>query len=226
MILVVVIIAGVAVAEAACERTRTTDEPPPRPPPSPPPSPPADARPSDAAIACSSDRDCPQLPAGSTCAFTCGPDTCQLVAVSAKPGAGPCFGTQRDGARAITIQPDSQVFVACDVNAGLYCEHSTRRCARSKPRGTACQADDECGDDGRCDDTSRQCVQAEPQGAACHTQHCGRGLFCNDRDRCEPRHAEGAACVLADDCASHACDRERCVAAPASFACALSVPAW
>jgi hypothetical protein len=207
----------------SCERERHDAPPPPVPTPAL-----RDAAPvpHDAPIACSSDHDCPVLPAGSTCAFTCGPSTCQLVAVSTKLGAGPCFGNQRDGNQAIAVQHDSQLIIACDVNAGLYCERSSRRCTHSKARGVACEADDECGDDGRCDDITRQCVQAEPQGASCRTQHCGRGLFCDDHDRCEPHRMEGAACVLGEECASHACDHEHCVPAPPPFACALALPAW
>jgi len=213
----------VVVLFVACERERHQEPPPPVPAPI---VRDAAVAPRDAPIACASDRDCPVLPPGSTCAFTCGPSTCQLVAVSAKLGAGPCFGNQRDGNQALAIQKDSQLVIACDVNAGLYCERSTRRCTASKPRGVACTGDDECGDDGRCDDTSRTCVEAEPQGAACRTQHCGRGLFCNDHLRCEPRRPDGAGCVLADDCASHACDHQRCIAAPQPFACALPAQAW
>jgi hypothetical protein len=206
----------------SCERDH--HEPPP--PPTPTPVVHADARSLDAAIACTADRDCPQLPAGSTCAYTCGPSVCQLVAVSAERGAGPCFGIQRDGARSLAIQDDSTFVIACDVNAGLYCDPSSRRCAPAKPRGAACESDFECGDDGRCDDDKQICVQAEPQGADCHTRHCGRGLYCTSGERCAQRLPIGATCVLADECASLACDHGHCVAAQPPFACSVVHPAW
>lgn len=151
---------------------------------------------------------------------------CQLVAVSAERGAGPCFGTHRDGALALAIQADSAFVVACDVNAGLYCDPSSRRCAPAKHRGAACEADFECGDDGRCDDDKQICVQAEPQGADCHSRHCGRGLYCTASERCAQRLPVGAACVLSDDCASFACDHEHCVEAAPPFACSVVHPAW
>lgn len=174
------------------------------------------------AIPCTSDRDCPALAAGSTCSYACGPDVCQLVTLGARAGDGPCFGNHREGAQAIAIQTASRVVVACDVDAGLYCERGSKHCAPSKPIGAGCREDDECGSEGRCDDDRGSCVAAHRAGESCRTERCASALYCAASTTCTARHELGASCDFADECGSLACERGRCVAPPTPVACPIA----
>ena len=174
-------------------------------------------------IACDTDRDCPILPPGSRCAYTCGPTICQLVAVIDHADGGPCFGTHHDGASAFESQDQVRAFGVCDASAGLYCERASQRCATVKRRGASCRADAECGVDGRCDDDARTCASAGAAGASCKTERCGVGLYCDANARCAAHRALGAACDFGDECASFTCDRSHCIAAPAPISCPIAI---
>ena len=167
-------------------------------------------------VACTEDRDCPHVAAAATCSYTCIAGTCSLAILESHAGAGPCYGSKRDGTSIMKLVPQP-VLVQCDVNAGVYCDGTLKRCAAVKPRGAACSVDVECGDDGRC--AAGACAPGLALDENCHEAACAKGLFCNASDRCEPRRALAAACVLDDECVSLHCEREHCVAARSAIAC-------
>ena len=172
---------------------------------------------------CTVDSNCPQLDSRSACTYACFGSTCTLRVETAKAGAGPCFGDKRGAVSSIGGFHDEKLAVVCDVNAGVYCD-TTHRCAAAKPHGAACRGDNECGDDGQC--VAGRCAQAALIGASCEHARCGARGFCNDHSTCEARADLGQPCEVSDHCLSLDCVAGSCLAAEASIACPVALPAW
>lgn len=127
---------------------------------------------------------------GEACTHTCTQDGASTS----------CFGSGGGG----------DVERQCYSNDGGYCD-AMGMCAALKVEGEACTSSTECVDTLRCDTDAGACAPRLPEGESCFGDECAEGLFCGGEPRaCTALKAIDEACEFSDECASGACDGERC----------------
>lgn len=176
-------------------------------------------------ISCNEQSDCPVLRPGTPCGYACDGGTCRLNYINvAKLGAGPCYGNSLRNYSDLEVPLDrTPAFkVACDLEAGVYCDMGTHRCASVKAAGGTCLSDAECGAYGMC--TSGKCAAAPHLGESC-TVHCGARAYCDvSTNKCERLLEPGEPCTSSDACRLGYC-RGRCDDAR-QLPCPVPLPTW
>lgn len=188
---------------------------------------------------CSNAHDCAPSPEGwvkcvSTFQSGAQTRTCQLQ-IAGKEGDGPCVATVDEngptlssyGATDSGAPPVPRGFT-CNVNDGLRCDDTAKKCVRLSDVGGPCKrllSDDECPKNAYCsyatgpgaDWDAYECVARLALGAACDTKGgtgvdpCDESAFCDpSAGKCVPRAVDGAPCTSSGACSTRLCVNGLC----------------
>jgi hypothetical protein len=180
--------------------------------------------------ACKSNTDCATSPQGNvscvsaTFGSSSSSEICQL-AIAGKEGDGPCTGTVHEKSTFSTSSGTGDrpaQTIVCDVKDGVYCPSTTSgapppSCTRIAEIGAPCLSSFggySCVTGAYCDSTSKTCKAKLAIGATCTTygSYCVEGSYCEaSTTKCTAQLAEGATCKTSEQCATHSCEKDKCV---------------
>lgn len=188
---------------------------------------------------CSNAGDCAPSPEGwvkcvSTFQSSAQTRTCQLQIVG-KEGDAPCVATVDENGPTLSSYgttdsggPPLTRGFTCNVNDGLRCDDTAKKCVRMSKVGGPCKhllSDDECPKNAYCSYArdagaewdAYECVARSAVGAACDTMGgtavdpCDKSEFCDpSAQKCVPRAVDGAPCTSHTACSTSLCVNGLC----------------